>query len=660
MKCANTVGRNRSAVRMARAVALAALGLSVLTQGVATAAALAAPADEAPRVLDAGDLERFLDAAVARDLEELRIPGAVVAVVKDGDILFAKGWGYADVESQVPMSAQDTLIRPGSASKPITWTAVMQLVEQGRIDLHADVNEYLDFAIDDSFAEPVTMHHLLTHTAGFEAVEADLFILDPASVPPLGEYVRRHRPVRLFAPGAVPGYSNYGTALAAYIVERVSGEPFNDYLEANIFSPLGMSRTTFRQPVPEHLADDVAQGYGGEDTFVRGDFEYVGPYPAGSASMTAEDMARFMIAHLGERGSAPGLLGDETLSLMHRQQFTPDARLSKMAYGFAEMTVNDRRLLWHGGSTFLHNSGLYLLPEENLGVFIAYNGQRGTIAGGRLLQELMDRYYPSNELTVLRPDPASRERNSRYVGEYHFTRSEFTGSGKFVRLLSAVQVQAPEDGRLLVSVEGVSEPYIELEPGLYRHETRQELLVLETDEGGTVWIYSDGSPSHLGFFVTSAFRVPWYQSSVVTAAVLLLTAVAFLGSATGWGVAALARRLRSRRAPEGTWWRWVALSFGALYGLFLVSLVSTLVNVDPAFGVPRAFLGEEPVVLSAAMWLPVVMAPLAVAMLLAAVSIWRQGDRHRVAERVHCSVLAVLALATTAVLFYWNLYAFAA
>ncbi len=115
------------------------------------------------------DLEAFLDGVLAAEMRSHSIASATVSVVKDGELFFAKGYGYADRESRRPVDPERTLFRPGSISKLFTWTAVMQLVEQGKIDLDADVNEYLtDFRIPDTFPEPITMEHLMTHTPGFE------------------------------------------------------------------------------------------------------------------------------------------------------------------------------------------------------------------------------------------------------------------------------------------------------------------------------------------------------------------------------------------------------------------------------------------------------------------------------------------------------------
>jgi CubicO group peptidase (beta-lactamase class C family) len=200
-------------------------------------------------------LEAFFDNTVNSKLEEYHIPNAAVSVVKDGEIVYKKGFGLADIENNIPVDADTTLFRIGSTSKLITWTAVMQLVEAGKLDLNADVNTYLDFAIspqlESSFkkttAGPITMIHLMTHTPGFEDYPDMLFRLSADELLPLDEYVKDYQPARIFPAGEVAAYSNYGTALAGYIVERVSGLPFAEYVEKNIFTPLDMKNSTFRQ-----------------------------------------------------------------------------------------------------------------------------------------------------------------------------------------------------------------------------------------------------------------------------------------------------------------------------------------------------------------------------------------------------------------------------
>src|SRR5690349_18712541 len=218
------------------------------------------PVPKGTHEMTASDVEAFLDGIVPLQLARNDIAGATVAVVKDGKLLFAKGYGYADVHNKKPVSPQDTLFRPGSISKLFTWTAIMQLFEQGKLDLDRDVNEYLDFKIPDAFGKPITLKNIMTHTPGFEEQIKDLFTTTPGT-PSLSDYLMTHIPVRIYPPGTVPAYSNYATALAGYIVQRVSGHPFEEYVEENIFKPLNMAHSTFRQPLPSNLKSFMSSGY---------------------------------------------------------------------------------------------------------------------------------------------------------------------------------------------------------------------------------------------------------------------------------------------------------------------------------------------------------------------------------------------------------------
>ncbi|MEQ8935945.1 MAG: serine hydrolase domain-containing protein [Amphiplicatus sp.] len=204
-------------------------------------------------VLTKADAEAWLDGFMPFALERGGIAGAVVVIVKDGEILTSKGYGYADLETKKPVDPAATMFRPGSISKLFTWTAIMQLVEQGKVDLDADVNAYLDFEIPEAFGGPIKVRHLMTHTAGFEEAIKGIIIEDPEAMLPLDEYVKKALPARVYPAGEVPAYSNYATTLAGYIVARVSGQSFDDYIEQHIFAPIGMTRASFRQPLPADL-----------------------------------------------------------------------------------------------------------------------------------------------------------------------------------------------------------------------------------------------------------------------------------------------------------------------------------------------------------------------------------------------------------------------
>ena len=219
---------------------------------VSTPTAEILPANALPMrgLRDRAELEAFMDGIMTAQLRDHHVAGATVSVVRDGSLFFAKGYGNADVRKGRPVAADSTMFRIGSISKLFTWTAVMQLVEQGKLDLNTDINKYLDFKIPATFPEPITLTHVMTHTPGFEEDPRDLFTEDSTHITPMGKWLPAHMPARVRPPGTYSSYSNWATATAGYIVERVSGMPFDAYVEKNILEPLGMTQTSTRQPLP--------------------------------------------------------------------------------------------------------------------------------------------------------------------------------------------------------------------------------------------------------------------------------------------------------------------------------------------------------------------------------------------------------------------------
>ena len=272
-----------------------------------------------PVVIDPVELQAFADTFFAEQMETLHIPGVAFIFVQDGEVVYASGYGYANLETATSITVDSSVVRIGSISKPFVASAVMQLVEQGKLDLHTDINRYLKtFQLKDTFPEPVTLAHLLTHTGGF--VDPPYFTyIDPQKVPPLGPFLAANMPSPTDPPGEVFNYSNYGYALAALIVEEVSGIPFDQYVEQNIFIPLKMTHSSYllAPPLPEHMVTGY-QYLDGEQ--IPQPVDYDDDYPGGSIISTAEDMSHFMLAHLGNGCYQGGcILKATTLVEMHQR-----------------------------------------------------------------------------------------------------------------------------------------------------------------------------------------------------------------------------------------------------------------------------------------------------------------------------------------------------
>ena len=433
------------------------------------------------------DIGAFLDGIIPLQLAQQDIAGATVSIVKDGTLLYSKGYGYADVEAKKPVSAAETLFRPGSISKLFTWTAVMQLVEQGKLDLNKDVNEYLDFKIPEAFGKPITLKDILTHTAGFEEQLKDLFGGEKS--PNLGEYVRDHIPGRIYAPGTVPAYSNYGTTLAGYIVERVSVQKFDDYIAEHIFKPLEMKSSTFAQPLPPDLAPRMSNGYALASDKAK-PFEVIGPYPAGSLSSTATDMANFMIAHLQDGKFGDGqILKPETAKLMHSRLFALDDAANAMAHGFYEESRNGHRIIGHGGDTVAFHSDLHLIPDAGVGLFISYNSAgRGQISPRSVLWDaFLDRYFPVEPSNLPTLETAKQDA-AAVAGSYLASRRPEHSLFRIMALLGQASVTANEDGTITVDAltdfNGKPKRWREVAPMTFRDVNGQDSLIFKPDENG--------------------------------------------------------------------------------------------------------------------------------------------------------------------------------
>src|SRR5215467_2132551 len=322
------------------------------------------PLAQPPLELTAANLAGVVDPLMANWIDKRHGPGAVVVVVKRDALVFAKGYGFCDIAAKRPFSADATLVRPGSISKLFTAIAVMQLVDAGRLDLDQDVNRYIDFTIPLQDGDvPVTLRRLLTHRAGFEEHAKGLFSRNRESEP-LGRWLARNLPPRLFPRGDVEAYSNYGVALAGYVVERVSGEPFASYVQRNILDPLGMSHSTFRQPLPDDLAPLMAKGYRASDQPPLGFFEAI-VAPAGGLSATGTDMGRFIRA-LMNGGALDGgrILPNARLDeMMAPSNATPAGYLG---LAFVGTKVAGHEAIWHDGGTPAFSSDLKFFPAQGV------------------------------------------------------------------------------------------------------------------------------------------------------------------------------------------------------------------------------------------------------------------------------------------------------
>ena len=550
----------RNVTRRAMALVVVALlaSLSLLTACGSTSSSAGLPLREPPsgeHQLTTEDVNAWLDGKLPDALKNEDIPGAVVSVVKDGQVVTTRGYGWADTGASggqpVAVAPQKSLFRVASISKIPTSIAAMQLVEQGKVDLDADISAYLDFEIERRFDEPLTLRHLLTHSEGFE----EQISLTPGT--DLEAYVKTNPPVQVFAPGTTPGYSNYGMALAGYIVQRVSGQPFETYVREHVLEPAGMTSSTYEQPLPKDIADLLGPGY--TSTGEEIPFELMGDFPAGSLTVSTPDFAAFMNAQLSR---SPKLLREETWEQMWspglgEERLGNRAKAGEMGLGYFEFTRHGRRIVEHSGDIQGWHSKFELYPEEKTGIFISYNGQ-GNESSSSLREDLAqgfaDRYFPGDAVKAS-GGKDSVARASQVAGSYVPSRT-FWGTflSAWIPALTPTTIEHEGNGKLIVD----KAQYVEVEPWVWRQVDGRGAIAAQVEDGKVVSL-SQGPAFTL---------LPMTPVQQALAPVFGVCLVLLLVSTVAWPIGALRRRRALRRGQEVgapvPWWTRVARGGGAV------------------------------------------------------------------------------------------------
>lgn len=401
-----------------------------------------------PVRVDREQLATLVDSVIIAEMAREKLPGAGFVFVQDGQVVWSRGYGLSDVARGKGVSPDSTVWRIGSISKAVTATAVVQLADRGKIDLDAPVDRYVKrVAIPKTYPEPVTVRHLLTHTAGFDEIRPGTQAGTQEGVLPLDRFLDG-KLVRVRPPGKTIAYSTYGITLAGLLVEEVSGLPLETYLRQNIWEPLGMTRSSL--DVPPSLQGDVAIGYEVEgDSLVPQPWEWYHTTPASSVNGTLADMGRFMIAHL--EGGAIGdrrILSQKAAREMQQRQIGMHPSIPGYGLGFSEDFVGGMRVVEHGGNMAGFSTLMVLIPEARAGFFIV-NHREGSGLRDNLKGALLERFFPASRERHRVPDPlpsAAKVNASRFAGEYGALPSCWTCDPP--RIWGKLSVTANEDGTL--------------------------------------------------------------------------------------------------------------------------------------------------------------------------------------------------------------------
>ncbi|MDQ0063799.1 serine hydrolase domain-containing protein [Paenibacillus harenae] len=544
------------------------------------------PASALASVPEKQELQAFVEDFMERKMEEHHVPGAVVSVVQNGEISLLGGYGYANLEKKVSADPHATVFRLGSIAKTVTATAVMQLHESGVLELHEDIKHYIPgLKLSYLGGKPITAHHLMTHTAGFyESIVA--VGRDREKQQPLAEAINGFLPSSVRAPGEQIAYSNQGMSLAGYLVEQIARQPYENVVEEQIFKPLAMNRSSFRFTESD---PNLAASY----SYAKGKykplpFSYIHHLPAGALNSTAEDISRYMIAHLqqGRYGNSR-IFSEETAGLMHRTHFTSIKNMPGMAYGFYERYQNGLRLIEHDGGIDGYQSYLYLIPSENTGIFIATNSEGGSELREQFITAYLERYYPAVQELQPAANPTPMHELQKIEGYYIPNRAHLKGPLNFAQNLSTVQLEAVSDGVILFG----DDRFVETDPYLFRSERGGERIYVDAD---TNVLALSSIPTMMYERQKSAFYHPLLHIAVLLGLALIYPIQAAVSAAV-W-LYGVVRRKRYGFNPIAT----IVSVLFILYFIFIVSIAEVLINDIPWWSYPFLYL---PVILLATLLL---------------------------------------------------------
>ena len=618
-------------------------GLAAVCVALAPCLAAQDALPSAPRAqIEVGDgFEALVREVFQETLARAHVAGGVFGLV-DGQRTTLMGFGVADLATQEKVHPQSTLFHVASLTKAVTAVAVLQLAEEGRVELGADVIRWLDgWQLAPPGGAAVTLHQLLTHTAGFDDRNVGRASRTWSQAPELGALLRRTAPPFAFAPGEVCSYSNWGFTLAGYVVERASGKPFLEYVAERVLAPLGMEHSTLR--LPDEGRSGLATGY----DWLDGENVPEAPFldVGGGGSMlvtTAEDYCRFIAALLGE-GELNGarILRPESVARLLARQFTHDPRLAGSAYGFFERFQNGHRILEHSGHMPGFVSQVCLLPDDDVGFFFSLNSAGSNVRLG-LLERLLDALLGPPAPVALPELPGSVD--ARIPGTWRSTVYSRATLEKVMSLFDQFEIGVGGDGRLTLWYDSLRQ----VAPDAY--EPADGRLYLAP---GPVVFDLEREPARFYVGRNSYERVPWIEALRVQLVALATLGGVFLLAALGWPLAALVARLRARpldpavrEARRWAWWASV-LDLAFLGGAVLIVREAIRSNgAELVYGVPLS----NRLLLT----LPLAAAVLTAFSAVATVRVWRRSIGSRLA-RWQLTVVTLACLAFLALLQLWNL-----
>jgi CubicO group peptidase (beta-lactamase class C family) len=623
--------------------------IAILTFSCATQGALAGDLKRSDFGTQA--LERLIDPIAKKDVAEN--VGSVITVVHDGKIVFNKGYGSAKLETKQNVDPNKTLFRIGSITKTFTAIAVMQLVERGKLELDADINSYLkSFKVVSPFGKPITMRHLLTHTAGFQESSHKLFFDRPEDLKSLEQSLSSYLPPMVRPPGEASMYSNHGITLAGYLVEVISGEPYAQYVQRRILEPLRMTHSSAIQPLPANLKPDMASGYDAGDPKkpTAKDFELIEIAPAGSISATGSDMARYMQMLLnGGELNGQRILKASTLEMMVGPQWRLQPGAVGMGFVFWRELFGGQLVINHGGDTQWFHSEMQLFPQEKLGVFVSVNSTGGSLR--RDLRKALKKAYFKASIPKLEGEIQVQALQGISGAAYRNLRME---ANTFTKLFGLIQLHPKDLGNGQLEMQGSVVPgqnltLVQTAPLVYRVAKSPN----ESQIGNDGFSFSrDGQYMTQESDYTAFERVPPLENDYLHLGLLAFGLLSSLGVILGAiyrGARGVIRRVR-KLPPVPSRPRWTGVLAFSSAAAFVLTVILIVMGLSQ-------FVAEVPPMLYVAGAFSIPAALLTVGLILTSVQSWRKNWWNTF-TRVRYSILAFACVGMVFFLNTWNLLGF--
>lgn len=591
---------------------------------------------------DESELEVFTDWVFAEGMKRWHVPGAVILLVKDGEIFFKKGYGSSDLQDKTPVDPDKTLFKVGSITKLFTTTAIMQLAERGLLSLDDDVNVHLDlFQVPNPYRNPVTVATLLTHTAGFDHQQIGRYSHSISEMEPLGRYLKNHMPRPTSNPGEFVDYSGFGLSLAGFLVEEITKIPYSRYVKEKILSPLEMNRSGFLHEMASESERAVGYRYA-QGHYVAVPNDYLNLVPSGALVSTAADMAKFMIANLQDgRYQNRQILKPETIREMHQTHFRVHPKMPGWCYGFYETYHGSNRAIMHSGHPRGFSNLLYLLKDKGLGIFIAYNSNNANLYR-EYIELFHKRYFPTTKESVpLRPPENFASRAHRFTGTYLFSSSPKYTLSKLRDLLehkSEVTISADEDGILNVHLPEGTLRIVETEPLLFRTLRANKMIAFQANEKGEIThMFMNGDkPSTLE-------KLSWWETFHLQINLLRGFLLIFLSSLF---IFILYYFYSAKPIKKLTLFASVICFLNLA---FLVGILLFFNSSELRYGISAG--------MTALLCVPVVTSLLSAGLPILTAFAWQKKQGTYI-QRLHFSLITLIFLAFIPLLHHWNLLAF--